>query len=57
MPVERPTVPNALVTSNRLCISVTWGSMTSIRNVPTITTDSASSVMTAALRKVPTGSA
>ena len=31
MPVERPTVPNALVTSNSASISVMSGSMMTIR--------------------------
>ena len=48
IPVDNPTVPNALVTSNRASLRDTAGSMTVMKYVPVITTETASSVITAA---------
>ena len=55
MPVERPTVPKALVISNRASTSRSWGSKTMVSQVPVRTTLTAIRVMTAALRKAPEG--
>ena len=38
MPVERPTVPNADVTSNKICIKEYSGSQTHSARVPRLTT-------------------
>ena len=55
MPVDKPTVPNALTTSNRASTSGTVGSASMKSSVPTSTTSSPINVMTAALRKASIG--
>lgn len=57
IPVERPTVPNALVISNNASIKEMLGSMITIRYVPVITTLNAMRVITAAFRKASAGTA
>lgn len=55
IPVDRPTVPNALTISNSASIKGTVGSIAVIRYEPVTITPSAISVITAALRKASRG--
>lgn len=57
IPVERPTVPKALVTSKSASMIGTCGSSSAMPHVPIATTAIASRVMTAAFRKASLGMA
>ena len=55
IPVESPTVPKALVTSNKMSIKLSCGSNTDIKYVPRQTVPAAKMVMTVAFFKLSDG--
>ena len=57
MPVDKPTVPNALVISNNASIRDMPGSIITMRYAPVITTPNEIKVITAALRNASDGTA